>query len=301
MKNTVGMTCFAGLAALLVASLSGAAPTKDLNGSAAGALAPGESLLLAGFSYGSIEPVAIRGANGRYRELPSAKALDALAAQHFKQGQTFALFKQGVKSADFTTTGFSTEGCFGFGIVTGELRPDFGAQPPYRSFVSFGAGFPGQRSYPGQSSVAAGDAPKALLLARSLLQAKGLGPRDLARLKLGPLTALKLGLGQKPALSFRAGIPLVDHTADCDGISLAVLAENDGSQLIPRIQIFRRGNAESQGCAQIHDLISSFQAEPGSEYLLYEGQGDESNWYEIYQRSSQGGYSKVFTGGGGAC
>lgn len=256
------------------------------------------SLLLAGFAEGALEPVALRTSDGRFHSPPTGPALEKLAQAHFGQNTRYPFYFQGSAVAEFITQGFSTEGCFGFGIVTGRLEPPL-PRAQERAYLAFSPDFPGRREFDGQRPLTPADRQAANALAGRLLQQHGL--RLTSAWKLSGLTALRLDLGRSNGLSFSLELPQAAQAPSCVSVSLSVVAEAVDGRLMPRVVHFARGQAESAGCADTHRFVSGFEAESGQEYLLIEELGYESNLYEIYRRQASGAYARIYRGGGGAC
>ncbi|MEZ0367756.1 MAG: hypothetical protein ACAI44_01580 [Candidatus Sericytochromatia bacterium] len=269
----------------------------------AGRVQPGESLLLH-VRAGGIEPVAIRGSDGSFRELPideQKEAIDRIAGDFFKPGQAYGLFRNGQALGQLKVTEFSHSDCSGFGFAGATLDPAVPTEDLFTRFVAFTPGFPGQRTYAGAGAAEAALKQQALELSRSYYAAKGLRPDQIARMQLDDLQALKLNQGKTPGLmiSSRIGAPAQSETG-CNTHHLLLVAELTGHGYVPRLELFKKAT-QAEGECSGHTFVSSFQAEPESEYLLVEGWGWEWNWYEIYQRTADGNYKQVFNGGGGGC
>ncbi|MEZ0375303.1 MAG: hypothetical protein ACAI44_39815 [Candidatus Sericytochromatia bacterium] len=263
----------------------------------------GESLLL-NVHAGGIEPVAIRGSDGSFRELPideQTEAIDKIVASYFMPGQAYGLFRNGQALGQLKVTKYSRSDCSGFGFVGSTLDPAVPTEDLFTRFVAFTPGFPGQRTYAGAGAADATLKQQALDLSRSYYAAKGLRPDQISRMQLDDLQALKLNQGKTPGLmvSSRIGAPAQSETG-CNTHHLLLVAELTGQGYVPRLELFKKAT-QAEGECSGHTFVSSFQAEPDSEYLLVEGWGWEWNWYEIYQRKTDGTYGQVFNGGGGGC
>ncbi len=282
------------LTLLACAALLGAAPSPVL---------PGESLLLNLEAYG-LQPVAIWGLDGQFREVPSEvqpEQVEAIVGQFFKPGQTYEAFRNGQSKGTLKLTEYNPAGCSGFGFVSGKMNPPVPEDRRFERFVGFTSGFPGRRSYAGSSPVTATQRKTAESLARKSYTSKGITAEQLKRFQVDDVQSLKLNQGKSPALmiSSRLG-PLPGSDTGCHTHQLMLIAELKGKNYVPKLELLKK-DTQAEGICSGYNFISSFEAEPQSEYLLTQGYGYEWNWYEIYKRAADGNYHQVFSGGGGGC
>lgn len=282
------------LALLACAALLGAAPSP---------VKPGESLILKLEGHG-LQPVAIRAADGQFRELPTDDQADQIQAtvdQFFKSGQTYAAFRNGQLKAELKVDKHNPAGCSGFGFVSGAMSPKVPEDKRFERFVGFTPGFPGRRTYAGSTAVSAVLRQTAEGLARRSYQTKGITADQLKRFQIDDVQALRLNRGLSPGImiSSRLG-PVPGSDTGCHTHQLMLIAELKGKIYVPKLELLKK-ETQAEGMCSGYNFISSFEAEPNSEYLLTEGYGYEWNWYEIYKRAGDGNYHEVFSGGGGGC
>lgn len=263
---------------------------------------PGDSLILNVYGNG-LAPVAIRGADGQFRELPAEDKADQIrmiSDQFFKPGKAFEIYRNGQATGELKVSSFEPAGCTGFGYVSGVLSPPV-KDERFERFVTFTPGFPGRRTYAGSQPVSEAQKQEALALARKIYSERGVSAAQLARLSIDSLQGLRFEDGKREGLMLATRLAAApEDPIGCHSHHLLLVAEQAGGKLVPKLELLKK-ETQAEGMCSGYNFVSSFETGPGAEYLLVEGFGWEWNWYEIFRRTPEGTYTQEFSGGGGGC
>ncbi|MGV3523326.1 MAG: hypothetical protein ACO1RX_03840 [Candidatus Sericytochromatia bacterium] len=254
-----------------------------------------EALLINLRPYG-LEPIAVRQADGNFREVPLTGP-EAIVERFFIPGTLYPAWLHGQKQGEFRVEAYHPPGCSGFGLVSAPFSGP--ANPSQPSYLGFSSGYPGTRSLTAAPPLTPQLLHDGVTLSQQFYRREGLTAAQLKRMKLEQVTPLKLE-GQLHLLVTSRIKRGADTPHSCHTHHLTLLAEQTAAGWTPRLELLKSDTQQEGECSG-YTPLGIFDNGTGTPHLALEGHGYEWNWYEIYRQAPDHSWQNIFNGGGGGC